>query len=216
MDNYVLLIAPNGEEENSVAGTLSIELEDAGFPVRRSTSFRESDRPALVLLSSGSDRAQSVYEHIRRKQIPVFCYGREAPWARNFFPRPVNIAALIKALRDFGPGETETKLPEPEPAGLFFDPDSRYVSFRGRSLDLTEKEYGILKRLRDNAGRPVTKEELKETVFPEAGEGNIVEVYVNYLRKKLDLRFDVRLIRTVRGCGYLLETEKKGESDGTD
>lgn len=216
MEQYVLLIAPSGEEEDSVARTLSIELEDAGFSVRRSFAFRESERPVLVLLSSGADRAQTAYEHIRKKQIPVFCYGTDVNWARNFYPRPVNIASLIGALRDFGPGESGSSPEKAEPAGLFFDPDSRYVSFRGHSLDLTEKEYGILKILYENAGQPVSVRVLKEKVFSSSSGGNIVEVYVNYLRKKLDLRFDVRLIRTVRGQGYLLETEKKGNPDGTE
>lgn len=216
MDQYILLIAPSGEEEDSVARTLAIELEDAGFSVHRASSFRESERPSLVLLSTGSDSAQTAFEHIRKKQIPVFCYGRETPWARNFFPRPVDTAALILSLRDFGPGEREQKVTEPEPAGLFIDPESHYVSFRGHSLDLTEKEYSILKILNENRGNPVSSDFLKKAVFPNAGEGNIVGVYVNYLRKKLDLRFDVRLIRTVHGRGYLLEREKKGKPDGTD
>ena len=197
-----------------MARTLALELEDAGFSVSCAVSFRETERPLLVLLSTALERGQAVSEHIRKKQIPVFCYGQKTSWAKNPFPRPVNTDSLISFLRDFGPGEKNETVPISEPAGLFFDPDSRYVSYRGHALDLTEKEYEILKMLYESPGIPVPKEMLKKCVFPEAGDGNIVEVYITYLRKKLDLRFDLRLIRTVRGKGYLLEAEKRGQGDG--
>ena len=101
-NQYILLIAPTDEEESAIAASLSIELEDAGFSVRHASSFRETERPMLVLLSTALEKGQAVSEHIRKKQIPVFCYGKKTQWAKCPFPRPVDTAALISFLRDFG------------------------------------------------------------------------------------------------------------------
>ncbi len=76
-----------------------------------------------------------------------------------------------------------------------------------RSISLTQKEYALLEYLARNAGRPVTREQIAEQVWKSEldPKTNIVDVYVNYLRKKLEGEGAPALLHTVRGTGYVLK-----------
>ena len=83
----------------------------------------------------------------------------------------------------------------------------RHVARRaGKPITLTQREYALLEYLMRNAGRPVTRTMILEHVWNLAFEGltNIVDVYINYLRSKVDRGFDRKLIHTARGIGYVL------------
>ncbi|MBQ7125354.1 MAG: winged helix-turn-helix transcriptional regulator, partial [Clostridia bacterium] len=71
---------------------------------------------------------------------------------------------------------------------------------------VTSKEYELLLYLDDNKGQPVSREEALRNVweFGFAGDTNVVDVYIRYLRRKLDERFDAKFIVTVRNKGYML------------
>lgn len=89
---------------------------------------------------------------------------------------------------------------------LALDKENRTVYFKGKKVELTKKEFALLDLLYENRGVPVSREEAQALVFGEAGGGtNVVDVYVNYLRAKIDHPFGVRLITTVRGKGYIIE-----------
>jgi DNA-binding response OmpR family regulator len=92
---------------------------------------------------------------------------------------------------------------------LTLDPLTREVRRRGRPVALTQKEYALLEYLMRNAGRPVTRRMITEQVWkqPHDPSTNIVDVYVNYLRKKLDVEGEPTLLHTVRGVGYVLQAE---------
>lgn len=83
----------------------------------------------------------------------------------------------------------------------------RVVTRAGRKIRLTPKEFALLEYLLANAGQRVTRSEIVQHVWHHSGDPltNIVDVYVNYLRKKVDLPFESKLIHTVRGIGYQLE-----------
>jgi DNA-binding response OmpR family regulator len=89
---------------------------------------------------------------------------------------------------------------------LTLDPARRRVSRGGVVLHLTPKEYGLLEFLLHRRGDVVTKAQILDAVWDPAfdGDPNIVEVYVRYLRRKIDLPFGRRAIETVRGAGYRL------------
>lgn len=82
------------------------------------------------------------------------------------------------------------------------------VTRAGKHIHLTQREYGVLEYLMRNAGRTVTRTMVVEHVWNLGFEGltNIVDVYVNYLRAKIDDGFDKPLIHTTRGIGYVLGT----------
>jgi two-component system copper resistance phosphate regulon response regulator CusR len=94
---------------------------------------------------------------------------------------------------------------------LELDSIRRKVIRKGKSIQLTPKEFAILEYLMRNAGRPVTRTMLVEHVWNGRFEGltNIVDVYINYLRSKIDRGFDTRLIRTVHGIGYMVVDRSK-------
>jgi len=81
---------------------------------------------------------------------------------------------------------------------------SHKVSRNGRSIDLSPKEYALLDYLLRNSGRPVSRNSIIEQVWCLHSDSitNVVDVYINYLRKKVDAGSDRPLIRTIRGVGY--------------
>ena len=86
--------------------------------------------------------------------------------------------------------------------------DERRVERNGRRIDLTPREYAILDVMMRNAGRPVSRAVLLEEVWNTTAESstNIVDVYMKYLRDKIDLPGEARLTHTVRGFGYELRS----------
>lgn len=91
-------------------------------------------------------------------------------------------------------------------ADLELDPVSRSAVRAGCMLDLSVREFELLEFLMRHAGQTVSRNKLARDVWrdPEPGLSNVVDVYVNYLRKKLEIGGQPRLIHTVRGQGYVL------------
>ena len=91
--------------------------------------------------------------------------------------------------------------------GLTLDPLTRRVTQDGRVVDLSPREFALLEYLMRNAGRTVSRSRIAEAVwnYKFDPETNVVDVYVNYLRKKLSFAGHTPPIRTVRGTGYRLE-----------
>lgn len=83
----------------------------------------------------------------------------------------------------------------------------RQATFDDAPLDLTTKEYALLEYLMRNAGRPLSKEQIIGHVWDFDADilPNTVEVYIKYLRTKIDTKYDVTYITTIRGVGYKLE-----------
>lgn len=92
-------------------------------------------------------------------------------------------------------------------ADLSVDVRAREVKRAGRIIDLSAKEYAILEVLIRNAGIVMTREKIESGVwnYDYAGGTNVIDVYIRYLRKKIDDDFDKKLIHTVRGAGYVLK-----------
>ena len=83
------------------------------------------------------------------------------------------------------------------------------VTIRGQEVELTKKEFDLLRQLLENKGRVLSRESLLDSVwgFDFVGETNSVDVYIRFLRTKLDEAFGVKLIHTVRGVGYVIREE---------
>ncbi len=111
------------------------------------------------------------------------------------------LSARVRALLRRGqrPGELTLRV-----ADLEMDRVERRVRRAAKRIDLTPKEFALLEYLMRNAGRPVTRAMIVEHVWNYSFDSatNIVDVYINYLRKKIDQDFDDKLIQTVRGVGY--------------
>ena len=94
-------------------------------------------------------------------------------------------------------------------ADLEIDRLSQNVKRAGKKIDLTSKEYALLEYLATNPGRVFSRTMIIEHVWDQSFQGltNIVDVYVRHLREKVDDPFPVKLLRTVRGVGYSLDSE---------
>jgi two-component system, OmpR family, copper resistance phosphate regulon response regulator CusR len=101
---------------------------------------------------------------------------------------------------------------------LVLDRMRHSVTRAGKLISLTQREYAVLEYLMRNAGRTVTRTMVVEHVWNLGFEGltNIVDVYINYLRTKIDQGFSTQLIHTVRGVGYSINATDSGSSVQTE
>lgn len=126
--------------------------------------------------------------------------------ADDYLTKPFSFMVLVARLRALirrGAPERPVNLTV---GSLELDPVRRKVTRRGRPVELTAKEYVILQYLMQNADTVVSKLQIMDNAWDANFEGseNIVEVYVGYLRKKIDVPFGVNTLQTVRGMGYRL------------
>lgn len=92
---------------------------------------------------------------------------------------------------------------------LSIDIDRHLVTFNDEHIELTKKEFDLLKYMLDNKGIVITRENILQNIwgYDYIGDTNVVDVYIRYLRSKIDNRFDIKLIHTVRGVGYQIKDE---------
>jgi two-component system, OmpR family, response regulator len=129
--------------------------------------------------------------------------------ADDYLVKPFDFGELLARLRALirrGPSERPLSM---EIGDLRIDPSTRIVTRAGHQVELTAREFDVLEVLARDAGRLVTRETLLESVWAGNPEGspNVVDVYVGYLRRKIDGPGEPRLLHTVRGAGYVLRTE---------
>jgi DNA-binding response OmpR family regulator len=105
--------------------------------------------------------------------------------------------------------KTEAELPLLQFADLTLDPARRVVLRGVKKIDLTAKEYALLYYFMRNSGLVLTRTMISDHVWDYNFDSmtNIVDVYVNYLRRKIDSDREHKLIHTVRGVGYVLKEE---------
>ncbi len=128
----------------------------------------------------------------------------------DYLTKPFELDELLARVRAllrraaFPTGRTELRVGD-----LVLDPTGRRLVRAGEPINLTLKETGLLELLMRQAGRPVSREEAMQVVWRAESDvtTNIVDVYVNYLRKKLDGESAPSRIRTVRGVGYELRID---------
>jgi len=97
-----------------------------------------------------------------------------------------------------------------EIADLIVDGDNRTVTRAGKNISLSHKEFAVLENLIRNKGIVLTRDKIEQNAWDFSFEGgsNVVDVYIRYLRKKIDEDFPVKLIHTVRGTGYVMRVEE--------
>lgn len=124
--------------------------------------------------------------------------------ADDYLTKPFSFVVLIARLRALlrrGAPERPVVLRVDD---LELDPARHRVTRAGADVELTPREYGVLEYLMRHAGTVVTKQAILQSVWDinYEGDDNIVEVYVGYLRRKIDVPFGTTTIHTVRGAGY--------------
>ena len=127
--------------------------------------------------------------------------------ADDYLAKPFDFGELLARLRVLirrGPDQRSRALTV---ANLRVDPATRVVTRAGRQVELTPREFALFDYLLTHRGHVVTRAEILREVWDPAyhGSANIADVYIGYLRKKLEPGTGPRLIRTVRGHGFMLE-----------
>ncbi|KUJ38930.1 Transcriptional regulatory protein TcrA [Streptomyces sp. MBT84] len=129
--------------------------------------------------------------------------------ADDYLTKPFSYVVLQARIRALLRRRARTGSPVLRVGSLSLDPGARRVTRDGEEVVLTTKEFAVLEQLARHAGEVVSKADILAHVwdFAYAGDPNIVEVYVSALRRKIDVPFGRRSIRTVRGAGYRLEAD---------
>lgn len=228
MEQRILLV----EDEEKLCRMLELELQYEGYQVDKALDGRAGLEKALsggyqLLLLDIMLPGLSGMEILRRlrkggDQTPVIMLtARDAVMdkvagldagANDYITKPFAIEELLARIRAaLRTGETQAE-PRPQTltAGpLRLEPESRRVTVGEEPVELTRREFDLLEYLLRNKGKVVTRDALLDNVwgFDFVGETNAVDVYIRFLRAKLDERFDLKLIRTVRGVGYMIADE---------
>ena len=221
------------EDEEKVASFVRKGLEQSAYTVDVAVTgedaldlaeVNEYDAIVLDVMLPGRD-GLSVVRELRSQgnAVPVLALtARGALEDRiqgldngcdDYLPKPFafdELLARLRALmrRQSAPGRT----PHMEYSGLTLDPVTRAVSRDGRAIELTNKEYALLELLLRHPGNVYTRTAILESVWGydfDAGS-NVLEVYMNFLRKKVDAAGSKKLLHTVRGVGYVLREEAHG------
>ncbi len=162
-----------------------------GFAVLK--ALRERRVPTPVLLLTARD---SVADKVTGLDLGADDYLTK-PFAFEEF------LARVRALLRRAAGQRSPVL---RLADLTLDPSTRAVRRGSRAIELTAREYALLEYFLRNAGRVLTRPMIAEHVWglDFDPESNIIDVYVGYLRRKIDVEGEPRLLHTVRGVGYVL------------
>lgn len=131
--------------------------------------------------------------------------------ADDYLVKPFAFDELLARVRALLRKRTENRLPVLTVFDLVMDTASHNVTRGRRSISLTAKEYALLEYFMRNAGQVMTRTQISDHVWNyECNfETNLVDVYVRYLREKIDKEEQVKLIHTIRGFGYVLKVEEK-------
>ena len=131
--------------------------------------------------------------------------------ADDYLTKPFAFAELLARVRALLRRWNAAQAATLQVADLTLDPAARTVKRGGETIPLTNREFALLEYFLRNPGRVLTRTMIAEHVWDysfDAGT-NVIDVYVNYLRKKVDTGREPKLIHTVRGVGYVLRAERR-------
>ncbi|BEP28921.1 response regulator transcription factor [Helicovermis profundi] len=218
------------EDEVKIARFLELELNHEGYIVELSHDGREGLNKGLensydlILLDVmlPSLNGMEVCRRIRQSlSVPIMMLTAKDDTmdkvmgldigADDYMTKPFAIEELLARIRKIFRNKKnvvkETHLLES--GKLVINQDQHSVMYNNETIVLTKKEYDLLEYLIENTGIALSREQILENVwgFDYFGDTNVVDVYVRYLRTKIDIKFNVKLIHTVRGVGYLFKND---------
>jgi len=129
--------------------------------------------------------------------------------ADDYLVKPFAFAELLARIRALLRRQRDSIAVQLQVADLVLDPARHRVSRTGVSIDLTAKEYALLEYLMRHSGEVVTRTQITEHVWDQQfdTDTNVIEVYISYLRQKIDQPYASKLLHTVRGMGYILQED---------
>ena len=202
-DGYSVDACFDGEEAISVlsytdydAVILDIMMPKAdGFAVLRSLREAGKTTPVLFLTAKDavSDRVKGLDSGANDYLVKPFAFEELSARLRAITRVPFGMAENVIAVSD-----------------LTLDGSRQTVKRAGKDISLSGKEYALLEYLMRNSGLVLSREKIENHIwnFDYEGGTNVVDVYISYLRRKVDDGFDKKLIHTVRGRGYVLAEDR--------
>lgn len=215
------------EDEKDIARFIELELNAEGYEtevaydgVTGLSKFRERNPDLLILdlmlpVLDGLEVARRVRKTSNtpiviltaKDSISDKVEGLDSG-ADDYLIKPFSIEELLARVRAHLRRVNPAVTGEVRVADLVMNLDGREVFRGGRRVELSAKEFELLELLARNPGKVFSRFEIEEKVWPEyTGGSNVVDVYIGYLRRKLEEDGERRLIHTVRGVGYVLREE---------
>ena len=225
MAEKILLV----QDEEKLARMVELELRYEGYEVDKAFDGRSGLDRAL---SGGYDlilldimlpalSGMEVLRRLRREsQTPVIMLtARDTvvdkvagldSGADDYITKPFAIEELLARIRAaLRKRPAAQELPRLTCGPLVMDVERHEVTVKGAEVELTRREFDLLRCLLEHKEKVLTREALLDNVwgFDFAGETNAVDVYIRFLRSKIDEKFGVKIIHTVRGVGYVIREE---------
>ena len=222
------------EDEANIARFLELELKHEGYEVEKAPDGRLGLQKALesnfdlILLDimlpglSGIEVCRRVRMESR---VPIIMLTAKDDvtdkvagldmGADDYMTKPFAIEELLArirvALNRRMSAETEKKQDMLQYGALSLNLNEHSASYEGEEINLTKKEYELLECMLRNKGVALNRDRILKEVwdYDYYGDTNVVDVYIRYLRQKIDDRFGITLIHTVRGIGYIIKDENK-------
>lgn len=224
MGERILLV----EDEEKLARMVELELKYEGYAVEKAFDGRtgldlaRSGDFDLVLLDIMLPQlsGMEVLRRLRRESpVPVIMLtARDSVMdkvagldsgADDYITKPFAIEELLARIRAALRNRREPEGKVLAAGSLSMNVERHRVTVGEQEVELTKKEFDLLQHLLENKGRVLTREALLDSVwgFDFVGETNSVDVYIRFLRSKIDEAFNIKLIHTVRGVGYVIKDE---------
>lgn len=202
-ENYAVDVSFDGDDGYAMATTEPYDLaiidrmipgEYDGIAIVKAMREQKIHTPVLLLTAKGTvaDRATGLDSGADDYLVKPFALEELLARVRALLRRPVEVQQTVLTAGD-----------------LALDTVSCTVTRAGKNITLTSKEFALLEYLLRNQGRPNSKDSIISHVWDYDADvlPNTVEVYVKYLRQKIDEPFDTPLIQTIRGFGYKIEVK---------
>ncbi len=199
-ESYVVDVAYDGEEASKLLSSCEYDLvildlmlpKKDGYQVLKEYRSKGGKIPVLILTAK-----DSVEDVVKGLDLGADDYLRK-PF--SFMELLARVRALLRRGRpDMGSvlkaGDLELRLAD------------RRVFRGGKEIELTSKEFALLEYMVRNKGKVLTRTMISEHVWKQNfdSSSNVIDVYITYLRRKIDKGFDKKLIKTIRGVGYMIK-----------
>ncbi len=220
------------EDEEKIARFVELELKHEGYDVEKAYDGRtglalaENGGYDLILLDimlPGINGIEILRRIRRSSDVPVIMLtARDAVMdkvsgldmgADDYITKPFAIEELLArirvTLRKNSASAADTKSAVLHCCGLTLDSNRFKVTYNGVPIELTAKEFALLQTLMQNKNIVMSRDSLLTNVwgYNYIGETNVVDVYIRYLRQKIDEKFKTKIITTVRGVGYVIKED---------
>ncbi|WP_026100298.1 response regulator transcription factor NblR [Fortiea contorta] len=213
------------ETDDTLANQLSFDLQEAGYEALLANDaasglrYSRDRQPSLIVLDrmlageSGLSLCKNIRSTGTRSPVLVLM-ARDTvddrvacleAGADDYILKPYRSEDFLKLIRLYLKPDVDTT-EQLRFGDLVLDIATRRAIHNGRAIDLTMKEFELLKFLMEHPREVLTREQILENVwgYDFMGESNVIEVYIRYLRLKIEDEGQKRLIQTVRGVGYVL------------